>query len=42
MDHEGMDLLRDPAGEGAVERWLDYLDRTRVSLHYPSSLLAPL
>ncbi|ORY34949.1 MEMO1 family [Naematelia encephala] len=32
MDHEGMDLLRDPAGEGSVEKWLAYLDHTKNTI----------
>ena len=31
MDHEGMEILRQPAEDGAVERWHTYLDRTKVS-----------
>jgi hypothetical protein len=31
MDHEGMDLLRQPGGYGAVEKWEAYLARTKVS-----------
>jgi len=31
MDHEGMDLLRRPAEDGAKEKWEAYLDRTKVS-----------
>lgn len=31
LDHQGIDLLRQPAGEGAVEKWEAYLDRTKVS-----------
>jgi hypothetical protein len=31
MDHEGMDLLRQPAAFGALEKWEAYLDRTKVS-----------
>lgn len=36
MDHEGMDLLRAPARDGAVEEWEAYLARTKVrsTLHY--------
>lgn len=30
MDHEGMDLLREPGGYGAVEKWEAYLARTKV------------
>ncbi|WWD04109.1 AmmeMemoRadiSam system protein B [Kwoniella europaea PYCC6329] len=32
MDHEGMDLLRHPAEEGAVEKWEAYLDRTKNTI----------
>lgn len=35
MDHEGMDLLRRPAEEGAKEKWEAYLDRTKASLPNP-------
>jgi hypothetical protein len=31
MDHEGMDLLRAPGAQGAVEKWEVYLSRTKVS-----------
>jgi hypothetical protein len=31
MDHEGMDLLRTPGSEGAVEKWEAYLATTKVS-----------
>jgi hypothetical protein len=31
MDHEGMDLLRQPGGFGAVEKWEAYLAKTKVS-----------
>ena len=31
MDHEGIDILRRPAEDGAVEKWQAYLDRTKVS-----------
>ena len=30
MDHEAMDLLRRPGGNGSVEKWEAYLARTRV------------
>ena len=32
MDHEGMDILRQPAKEGAMKEWEDYLARTKVCL----------
>ncbi|UOH82327.1 AmmeMemoRadiSam system protein B [Cryptococcus neoformans] len=32
MDHEGMDLLRKPGEEGAVEKWHGYLDRTKNTI----------
>ena len=31
MDHEGMDILREPAANGADKAWSDYLARTKVS-----------
>jgi hypothetical protein len=31
MDHEAMDLLREPGGFGAVEKWEAYLAKTKVS-----------
>jgi hypothetical protein len=31
MDHEGIDLLRQPASKGALEKWEAYLSRTKVS-----------
>ena len=37
MDHQGIDLLRHPASDGAVDRWLAYLDATRVSGHSTGS-----
>jgi hypothetical protein len=36
MDHEGMDLLRSPARDGAVEEWESYLARTKASNKHPS------
>jgi hypothetical protein len=35
MDHEGMDLLRTPGSEGAVEKWEAYLATTKVSTCCP-------
>ncbi|WVQ79438.1 AmmeMemoRadiSam system protein B [Cryptococcus sp. DSM 104549] len=32
MDHEGMDLLRQPAETGALERWEAYLERTKNTI----------
>ncbi|RSH87910.1 uncharacterized protein EHS24_000428 [Apiotrichum porosum] len=32
MDHEGMDLLRKPARQGAVEEWEAYLARTKNTI----------
>ncbi|KAI9632951.1 MEMO1 family [Dioszegia hungarica] len=32
MDHEGMDLLRRPAGQGAVDAWERYLSRTKNTI----------
>jgi hypothetical protein len=31
MDHEGIELLKRPAEEGALEMWEAYLDETKVS-----------
>ncbi|KIR60173.1 AmmeMemoRadiSam system protein B [Cryptococcus bacillisporus CA1280] len=32
MDHEGMDLLRKPGEDGAVEKWHGYLERTKNTI----------
>ncbi|WWC73463.1 AmmeMemoRadiSam system protein B [Kwoniella pini CBS 10737] len=32
MDHEGIDLLRNPANEGIIEKWETYLTRTKNTI----------
>ncbi|ODN78410.1 AmmeMemoRadiSam system protein B [Cryptococcus amylolentus CBS 6039] len=32
MDHEGMAILRNPAKQGAVDEWHDYLERTKNTI----------
>ena len=39
LDHEAIDLLRQPAGFGAVEKWEAYLGRTGVSSFHTSGRL---
>lgn len=42
MDHEGMDILREPAAEGADRAWSDYLARTKVSGGRSTGDLCPM
>ncbi|KAL7424910.1 hypothetical protein Q5752_000597 [Cryptotrichosporon argae] len=44
MDHEGIDLLRYPAGEAALEKWEAYLGRTKNTIcgRNPITLLVAL
>lgn len=36
MDHEAMDILREPAAKGASEAWEAYLSRTKVCSRFIS------